>query len=308
MAGLLLGAGELLWDLLPSGRRLGGAPANFAFHASRLGCRGAVASRVGTDPLGREALRTLDLLGVDRSRVQVDPELPTGTVEVALDGEGRPDYTIREGVAWDALAFTPGLEALARDADAVCFGTLAARDPRARETLFRVLDAARGLRILDVNLRPPFVDGEVLRALLARADALKASGEELPVVAALCGAEADPASLRTALGLSAVAVTLGPKGGVLCTEDGRFEEPGLRVQVVDTVGAGDAFAAALATGLVQGLDPAGILQRATRLSAFVCTKEGAMPETGEFLRRDPHFRTRVQPGVQAHSIDRHRPQ
>lgn len=286
---LFLGAGELLWDLLPTGRRLGGAPANFAFHATRLGCRGAVASRVGSDPLGREALQALDALGVDRSGVQTDPGRPTGTVAVTLDPEGRPAYVIHEGAAWDALERTPALAALARRADAVCFGSLASRTPGARAALEAILDAARGLRIFDVNLRPPFVDPGTLRAFLGRTDVLKLNEDELPEVAALCGCAPDPAVLREALGLRAVALTLGARGSVLCTPGARYQEPGLPVAVADTVGAGDAFAAALAAGLVQDLDPPRILQRATRLSAFVCTQAGATPETADFLRLDPAF-------------------
>lgn len=289
MAKLLLGAGELLWDLLPSGRRLGGAPANFAFHASRLGCRGAVASRVGTDALGREAIQRLAALGVERC-IQVDPLLPTGTVDVDLDPEGKAAYRIREGAAWDALAFTPDLEALARSADAVCFGSLGSRDPRARETLARVLGATRGLRILDVNLRPPFVDGDRIRAFLAWTDVLKLNEDELPWVASLCGSAEDPEALRKTLDLKAVALTLGERGAVLCTRTARHDAPGRSVAVADTVGAGDAFTAALASGLVQEQDPAIVLRRAIRLSAFVCTQAGATPETRAFLGEDPLFR------------------
>jgi fructokinase len=294
VAKLLVGAGELLWDLLPSGRRLGGAPANFAFHASRLGCRGTVASRVGPDDLGREATRRLEALGVEH-RLQVDPLLPTGTVEVDLDPEGRPAYRIREGVAWDALAFTPDLEALAWSADAVCFGSLGSRDPRARESLARLLGATSGLRVFDVNLRPPFVDEDRIRAFLAWTDVLKLNEDELPRLASIAGTACDPEALRRALGLQAVALTLGERGAVLCAKSGRHEAPGQTVAVVDTVGAGDAFTAALAAGLVQDQDPAVILRRAIHLSAFVCTQAGATPETRDFLGGDPLFVRRPSP-------------
>jgi fructokinase len=288
---LLLGIGELLWDLLPSGRRLGGAPANFAFHASRLGCRGALVSRVGDDDLGREALAKLAALGVDRSRVQMDPGLPTGTVAVTLDAQGNPAYEITRNVAWDALEFPDSLSSFAPEADAICFGTLAARDPRTRATLCRFLSAAgrRPLRILDVNLRP--TGPEDFLDLLGLCDVLKVNEAELPHVAHLCGVEGDPLQgLRTRFNLKLVALTQGGQGSILCTEAVRLEMPGLPLKVVDTVGAGDAFTAALAAGMVQGLDLQVIQRRATRLAAYVCTQAGAMPETGEFLRMDPHFR------------------
>jgi fructokinase len=288
---LVIGIGELLWDLLPDGRRLGGAPANFAYHASRLGCRGALVSRVGDDDLGREALAKLASLGVDRSRIQMDPSLPTGTVEVTLDAQGNPAYGITRNVAWDALACPDSLSSLAPEADAICFGTLAARDPRTRETLVRFLAAAgkRPLRILDVNLRP--TGPEDFQDLLGLCDVLKLNESELPVVAGLCGVEGDLLQgLRTRFNLKLVALTLGERGSILCTEDVRMEMPGMALKVVDTVGAGNAFTAALAAGMIQGLDLRVVQRRATRLAAYVCTQAGAMPETGEFLRMDPHFR------------------
>jgi len=290
---LAVGIGELLWDVFPQGRRLGGAPANFAYHASRLGCRGAVVSRVGDDGLGREALAKLDALGVDRSRVQMDPALPTGTVSVVLDGDGHPSYVIHENVAWDALACPDSLTSLAPEADVICFGTLASRDPRTRATLRRFLEAAgpRCLRFFDVNLRQAYHSPEAIRTLMGLCDILKLNEDELPVVAAACEVTGDLLQgLRTRYGLKVVALTLGGKGSILCTEEERLEMPGLPVRIVDTVGAGDSFTAALAAGMAQGLDLRTIHRRATRLSAYVCTQEGAMPDTGEFLRMDPHFR------------------
>jgi fructokinase len=289
---LVLGIGELLWDLFPDGRRLGGAPANFAGHAARLGCRGAVASRVGDDALGREALARLDALGVDRRQVQVDPQLPTSTVTVTVDAEGHPAYLIHEPVAWDALDCSEALLILAATADALCFGTLASRAPRALATLLQALEVAGPgcLRIFDVNLRQAYFTPERVRTLLNRCDVLKLNEDELPVVAAMADVTGDLAEgLRKQFGLRLVALTLGPRGSVLYTPQGRLEEPGSPVAVVDTVGAGDAFTAALAAGVLQGLDLPIAHRRAAKLSAFVCTQEGATPDTSELLRTEPCF-------------------
>lgn len=292
MKPLVVGVGELLWDVFPEGPRMGGAPANFAFHVARLGCRGAVVSRVGDDALGREALAALDRAGVDRSRVQVDPVLPTSTVDVTVDGEGHPTYRIHRPIAWDALECPDALRSWAPEASAICFGSLACRDPKSRASILDFLSAARKgcVRILDVNLRRDCWDPDGVRALLGRCDVLKLNEDEFPVVAGLLGVKAEAQALRERLGLRLLALTLGGRGSVLCTEDERLEAPGWKVPVADTVGAGDAFTAALAAGLVLGQDLSTVQRRATRLSAFVCTRAGATPETGEFLRRDPHFR------------------
>ena len=285
MAPRVVGIGELLWDVFPGGRRLGGAPANFASHCARLGCRGAVVSRVGDDALGTQALAQLSALGVE-ARLQIDPVLPTGTVTVAIGPGGQPSYTIHEGVAWDALE-DPG----AAQADAICFGTLASRDPRSRGAIQRFLDAAAPtcLRVFDVNLRQTFHTPERVRALLGRCDVLKLNEDELPVVAAMAGVPAVPQALRARFGLRLVALTLGARGSILCTARDRREEPGVPVEVVDSVGAGDAFTAALVTGLLQGLDLATLHRRATALAAFVCTREGATPDTRAFLATSPAF-------------------
>ncbi|BDU74962.1 carbohydrate kinase family protein [Mesoterricola silvestris] len=285
MAPRVVGIGELLWDIYPGGRRLGGAPANFAYHASRLGCAGAVVSRVGDDPLGREALRRLSDLGVESGAVQVDPRLPTGTVTVTLDPHGHPTYAIHPDVAWDALEWTPALAEAAAGASAICFGTLASRGPRTLETVRRFLEAAPPgcLRIFDVNLRQDYHTPERVRAFLKCCDVLKLNEDELPQVADMCGAGGDPLEeLRRRYGLKLVALTLGSRGSVLQTAEGRLEEPGAPVEVVDTVGAGDAFTAALVSGLVQGQDLPTAHRRAARLSAYVCTQEGAMPETRDY--------------------------
>ena len=291
MEPLVVGIGELLWDLFPRGRRLGGAPGNVAFHACRLGCRGAVVSRVGDDPLGREVLERLDAQGVDRQGVQVDPQLPTSTVQVALDPSGHPSYTIHENVAWDALAFSDPVPALIRGAEVVCFGTLASRNPVSRETVRRALRAAEGkaLRLFDVNLRLDHHSPALIREYLAQCEVLKLNEDELAPVAAACGLPPDPEALRARWGLRVLALTLGGRGSALFTADGRLDAPGRPVIVRDTVGAGDAFTAALAAGLAKGDALDLTLRRAAALSAFVCSQDGSTPDTAGFLREDPAF-------------------
>ncbi|MFW5857915.1 MAG: carbohydrate kinase family protein [Planctomycetota bacterium] len=287
----LLGLGELLWDLLPDGRQLGGAPANFAYHACALGGRGAVASCVGDDPLGREALERLDGLGVDRSAVAVDPERPTGTVSVALDAAGQPSYTIHEGVAWDAIPASGALLDRAAAADAICFGSLAQRSAASRATLRRALDAAQPacLRVFDINLRQAYYDRDVILASLEQADAFKVNDEELPVVARLLDlpAQTRPAmeALRARFDLRWVALTRGAAGSLLLADGAWAEHPGEPVATVaDTVGAGDAFTAALALGTLLGQAPEVRNAHANRVAAFVCAAAGATPALPEALR------------------------
>lgn len=288
MAPRVVGIGELLWDIYPGGSRLGGAPANFAYHASRLGCAGAVVSRVGDDALGREALERLRSQGVDSGPVQVDPALPTGTVTVALDSHGHPTYAIHPDVAWDALAWTPGLAQVAAGAAAICFGTLASRGPRTLDTVRRFLAAAPPgcLRIFDVNLRQDFHSPGRVRAFLGLCDILKLNEDELPLVAGMCG-ETGAEGLRRRYGLKLVALTLGSRGSELHAGGAPLVAPATKVEVVDTVGAGDAFTAALAAGLVQGLPLPAVHRRAAQLSAYVCTQPGAMPDTRAFLASLP---------------------
>ena len=177
----VVGLGELLWDLLPSGRQLGGAPANFAYHAAALGDHGFVASRVGEDDLGREAAGRLQALGLSTKYVQVDPGHPTGTVDVKLDEAGQPDFTITTGVAWDHVAWTPELEALASRADAVCFGTLAQRSAPSRKTIRRFLGSMKpeAACVFDINLRQHFYSAETLSESLEVSTVAKLNDDEL---------------------------------------------------------------------------------------------------------------------------------
>jgi fructokinase len=278
---LVVGLGELLWDLLPAGRQVGGAPANFAFHAARLGARAEVVSAVGDDALGAELRAALQARGLSTHHIAVDPDHPTSTVSVVLDSAGVPAFTIHEQVAWDWLTSSPALDDLARATDVVCFGTLAQRAPTTRATVARFLDQTRAecLRVCDVNLRQRFWSTDLLGACLARADVLKLNDEELPRVAEALGiADSDPlCALRERYGLRLVALTRGVAGCVLLANE-RVEHAGCAAPVlVDTVGAGDAFTAALALGLLAGQPLDELASAANELAAWVCSQPGAMP-------------------------------
>lgn len=288
---IVVGLGELLWDMLPDGSRLGGAPANFGVMAGRLGDHAVIASRVGSDPLGKEARGELKTLPVDASWLQVDENYATGTVTVALD-YGEPHYTFQEPVAWDRMELTPEWLELAHRADAVCFGTLAQRDIQSRQTILAFLDATRPecVRIADVNLRAPFWTGEVLRQSLQRATALKLNVHELPEVlraTRVCAQAARPdrddeilrgaRQLMECYPLQMVCVTLGGDGSMLVTREDAHRHRGLAVVVRDTVGAGDAFTAALVHYYLEGAPLAVLNAAGNRWGAWMASQRGAMP-------------------------------
>ena len=288
---VVVGLGEVLWDLLPEQARLGGAPANFAVMAGRLGNRAVVASRVGADSWGKQALDGLDALPVESGFLQTDQEYATGTVTVEFR-EGEPQYTIHEPVAWDRLALTPEWRELARTADAVCFGTLAQRAPVSRAAILAFLDETRRecVRVFDVNLRAPYWSGDVLRDSLGRATILKLNASELPLVLAGTGAcpyptvtEDDDEVLRGAQRLmerypmELVCITLGPRGSLLVTRRGHDRHPGLATKVKDTVGAGDAFTAALTHYYLEDAPLAVLNEAGNRWGAWVASQAGGMP-------------------------------
>lgn len=275
----------MLWDLLPGGKELGGAPANFAYHAQMLGAKAAVVSCVGTDALGEEIVARLDRVKLDRSLVAVDPVHPTGAVSVTLDQHGVPNYVIHTDVAWDFIPWSSELGSAAARADAVCFGSLCQRSPVSRETVRRSLRAtpADSLRVFDINLRQAFFDRDVVHESLELSNVLKLNDGELPTVAKLLGLSGDPLDTLQQLvlrySLKLVALTRGSSGSVLCMEGRCSEHPGCSVDVVDTVGAGDAFTAAVVMGMLQGRDLDAINDSANRLGAYVCSQKGAMPES-----------------------------
>lgn len=281
---LLVGIGELLWDVLPTGAHLGGAPANFALLAQLLGARGVVVSRVGDDQFGREARSQLERHGVDDSCVQTDARHKTGSATVSLASNGGARFTISPDAAWDHLEWTPQLAELAGQADAICFGTLAQRSPASRETIQRTLACSRPecLRILDVNLRRPFDNVEILADSLQGANVLKLSSEELPLVLRACNLPSLPEGeaarmLQQRYGLRAACITRGARGSVIAFEDATVTHPGVAVEVVDTVGAGDAFTAALAVQLLAGSPPERVSEAANRVGAWVASQAGAIP-------------------------------
>jgi fructokinase len=287
----VIAVGEILWDLLPAGRELGGAPANFIQHARALEAEAALVSRVGNDDLGREAVDRLRARGVATDLIQTDREAPTGTVGVEIGSDHQPRFSIHEGVAWDRLAVEDrALEAI-RSADAVCFGSLAQRTAGGAEAVRRLVTASRpgALRIFDVNLRPPFVRQEVVEASLGLANVLKLNDQELPVLATMLGLAGDEDEQLEALlshhALQLVALTRGGRGSLLVGAAGRSERPAVAVAVADTVGAGDAFTAALALGLLRGWALDEINRLAAEVAAFVCTQPGGAPELPPELRR-----------------------
>lgn len=283
---LVVGLGELIWDLFPEGRRLGGAPSNFAYVSRLLGDGAAVASRVGHDALGGEALERLERAGLSTEYLQRDGAHPTGTVGVRIGAGGEPQFNVNENSAWDYLEWTPGWEELAARAAVVCFGTLGQRRPEARATITRFLEAtdADALRLFDVNLRHSFFTPEMLARSLAQTTVVKLNAEELSAAGSMLnlGAAGELETARRLLelfDLRLVAVTRGAAGSLLVSRDEADEHPGHRAaRVADTIGCGDAFAAALAHCLRRGAPLALANEIANRVGAWLATQEGATPE------------------------------
>jgi fructokinase len=285
-----VGIGEVLWDLLPGGKQLGGAPANFAFHAQALGAEVRIISRLGQDEDGMEMVRRLQELGVPTECLQVDPNLPTGRVSIAVADDGQPQYTIHENMAWDRLTADENARRAIASADVVCFGTLAQRSDASRQGIRTLLSIARQdtVRVFDVNLRQHFYTREIIEESLALANALKVNDAELSRITALCGVAGDAreqlSMLTTRFKLRAAACTRGAQGALLWA-DGRWSEhPGTPVQVQDTVGAGDAFTAAMVLGLLADWSLDVINDRANRIAAHVASCAGATPSLPEDLR------------------------
>ena len=283
----ILSLGEVLWDLFPEGPRFGGAPANFACHASALGAKVSMASAVGDDPRGNNATAILRDYGIDVSPIQVIAGTPTGAVSVRVDHHGKPSYTIEKNAAWDRIEWTPELESALDNTDAVYFGTLGQRSDLSRETIRRALDIAKASstpRILDVNLRAPFFDADLIRESIELASVVKLSDEELDPVAAACGLATanDPETTLHALldghALDLVVLTRGADGALLVSPTEAVDQPGIPTEVCDTVGAGDSFTAALAIGQLRGDALTDIARNACQLASLVCSQPGAVPK------------------------------
>lgn len=291
MKPLVIGLGEALWDLLPSGPRMGGAPANFACHARALGAEAAIVSSVGADDLGNRLREELSELGVNTSGISIDPARPTGTVGIELGTDGQPCYTIRDSVAWDYIAASETAVALIASAAAVCFGSLGQRSPCSRNTIRRLLEATpvSALRILDVNLRQNFYSSELVHDSLELANVMKLNDSELPVLAGflkLRGSVRDQIeALHGRYSLRMVAYTRGSDGSILWDGCDWCEHPGLPSDVKDTIGAGDSFTAAVTLGLLQGWQPERISETANAVAAHVCSCVGAIPPIPQSLRQ-----------------------
>lgn len=282
----VVGLGEILWDVFPDGKRLGGAPANFAFHASRQGCDGIVVSAVGTDASGEEIVAFLERKKLPALLPRV-PE-PTGTVTVSTDSDGVASYVFAKNCAWDNIPFSAEAENIARRAAAVCFGSLAQRDSRSRATMQRFLESvpASALRVFDINLRQNFYTAETIETSLAHCSILKLNENEAPILAGLLGI--NPCSREDFFAalfekfpaLRIIVLTLGKAGSAVAGRDGvRSEMPAdARIRVVDTVGAGDAFTAGFVAALLHGADVVTAHRRAAEIAGFVCSRAGAMPE------------------------------
>ena len=284
----IVGLGEVLFDVLPTGKQLGGAPANFAYISSQLGNHGIVASRVGNDGDGREILEGLESKGVTVSHVQIDEKHATGTVKVSLEN-GQPSYEIIENVAWDFLESTEDWRDLAKTCDAVCFGTLAQRNSAARHTIQQFVKSVKTdcLRIFDVNLRQNYFSTEILRESLESANVVKLNNEELPKICGqfeIAGANENERvrNLREKFDLRLVCLTRGANGSLLLTENEFNENSGVKIKVTDTIGAGDAFTAALIHGFLRGWNLEEITIFANKVGAFVASQTGAMPPFDNF--------------------------
>lgn len=286
----IVAIGEVLWDLLPQGAVMGGAPANFAIHAHAIGADAKLVTCVGADALGRKLCERLQERGFPLDLVTVHPTAPTGTVSVELGTDGQPRYTIHENVAWDFIVATEtALNAMAVT-DVVCFGSLAQRKAASRGAIRALVTASPqgALRICDINLREPFVSQEVIVDSLAIANVLKLNDAELPLLAEMFGIQGDEAQLMRNLAerfeLHVVALTRGAKGSAILRDGQLSQHPGVAAEVRDTIGAGDAFTAALALGLVYGWPLDVINEHANAVAAFVCSQPGATPELPVHLR------------------------
>jgi fructokinase len=281
---LMIGLGEVLWDILPSGKVLGGAPSNFAYMTHLLGNEAIVASRVGNDQLGREACTLIQKLGLSTAYVQHDHQHETGTATVSIDAEGQPSFTIKESAAWDFLEWTAEWEELSSRADAVCFGSLAQRSSRSAETIETFLRNAqtRALMICDVNLRQSFYSKDGLSRSFQHAHLVKLNEQELVLVSSLLelgvGTQEKLArQLLNEFALRLVVVTRGSRGSLLVSESETVEHGGFQVKVVDAIGAGDAFTACLAHYYLGGYSLQDMGEFANRFASWVATQRGATP-------------------------------
>ena len=292
MKDIVVGMGEALFDCLPEGKKIGGAPANFAYHVSQFGFNSCVVSAVGNDEDGDEILRIFNQRGLNTLIERVP--FPTGTVQVTLDEKGVPSYEIKKGVAWDNIPFTSELKELAHNARAVCFGSLAQRNAVSHDTIVKFLDEMPKdddtLKIFDINLRQSFYTPELLEESMGHCNILKINDEELELVSRMFDfssiSQADKCWLLLAkYGLKMLILTCGVDGSYVFTPGKMSFQPTPRVAVADTVGAGDSFTGAFTAAILAGKPVEEAHKLAVEVSAFVCTQSGAMPVLPEELKK-----------------------
>lgn len=280
---IILGVGEILWDMLPEGKQLGGAPTNFAYHACQLGGNGYVASSVGGDSLGREIMNIINKNRMG-NLIAIDSIHPTGTVEVTLTDRGIPTYNIIENVAWDYIPVIRKTLDLVGNADAICFGSLAQRNTVSRNSIHEILKVApvNCLKVFDINLRQQFYTEEIIKQSLELSNVLKINNEELTLLQPFFDLPVDQEkachTLIRKFDLRLVALTRGENGSYLINSRETSYEETPRVDIEDTVGAGDSFTAAMVVGLLKNKPLKDVHKDAVKLSAFVCTQKGATPE------------------------------
>ena len=281
---IVVGMGEALWDVLPEGKKIGGAPANFAYHVSQFGLPSCVVSAIGDDALGKEIIENFTSKGLDQLIAEVP--YPTGTVQVEIDQTGIPLYDIKENVAWDNIPYTEHLDALAKRTKAVCFGSLAQRNVVSRETINHFLDTMPkdddSLIVFDVNLRQGFYNKEILCKSMQNCNILKINDEELITVSRMFGYPGIDLQdkcwiLLGKYNLKMLILTCGINGSYVFTPGNVSFQPTPKVEVADTVGAGDSFTAAFIASILKGKSVTEAHTIAVKTSAFLCTQKGAMP-------------------------------
>lgn len=285
MKDLVIGMGEVLWDVLPEGKKLGGAPGNFAYHVGQFGLKSRIVSAIGDDALGREIIENFKEKKIDYL-VDTVP-YATGTVQVEIDLNGIPQYHIKENVAWDNIPYTDELDAMAKRAKAVCFGSLAQRNVVSRNTINRFLDALpkgekEPLIVFDINLRQDFYEKDNLHSSMEHCNILKINDEELVIISRLfdypgLDLEEKCRFILEKYNLRMLILTCGENGSYVFTHDGVSHQDTPKVVVADTVGAGDSFTAAFIASILKGKSVAEAHKKAVEVSAFVCTQNGAMP-------------------------------
>jgi fructokinase len=281
---IIVGVGEILWDILPEGKKLGGAPCNFVYHAQMQGAHGLILSAIGNDDHGSEILEVLESKQLSAELIQINDK-PTGTVDVLLNDEGIPEYTIHEQVAWDFITLNEATEKAASQADIICFGSLAQRNYTSQQTIKKLLRGCKheSLVVYDINLRQHYYTKDIIHQSLQSSNVLKLNEVELPVVKDLLGlrSEKEEIQIRELLemySLKLVALTKGGEASLLVTPGDRSYIQTPEVDVKDTVGAGDSFTAVMCMGFAKGQTLHELHLAAVEISAFVCTRDGAMPD------------------------------